>query len=518
VSTLRSAGLISGFLASAERFPDRPALEVGGAVVTYDELRVRATGIASALAANAPTEPPLTAVFGHRSAFAFAGVLGALLRGHGYVPLGPRLPPARNRSILERSGCRAVVVDDASADAALATLGPIARPLVVVRERAPSIAERRRWEPHHLVGPEAAEEALPEPRLDDPAYLLFTSGSTGAPKGVLVRQSNVRAFLDAVAARYDIDENDRVSQTFDLTFDLAAFDLFATWERGACVCCPRVEDLLKPASFIRAAELTVWFSVPSVAMLLRRFRSLQPAAFPTLRLSLFCGEALPSALASAWAEAAPNSIVENLYGPTEATIACTAHRLQTDAPAEHGLVPIGVPFGEVRVAVVDESLSPVAPGEEGELLLSGPQVVDGYFDDAEATARAFVSLPSLGRVYRTGDRVVERADGLLSFLGRLDSQIKVLGHRVELEEVEAAIHEETGCEAIAVGWPRTEVGAAGIVALVTGSVDSAVLRARLADRVPPYMVPREIRVVGELPRNANGKRDRKAAEAQLEET
>src|SRR5439155_1228971 len=225
----------------------------------------------------------------------------------------------------------------------------------------------------------------PEPRADDHAYLLFTSGSTGRPKGVLVRQAHVRAFLDAIAERYDLDENDRLSQMFDLTFDLSAFDMFAGWERGACVCCPRAGELLKPSSFIRSAGLTVWFSVPSVAMLLHRFRVLTPNAFPSLRLSLFCGEAFPATLARGWALAA-------------------------------------------------------AP------------------------------------------------DGPLMFLGRLDTQIKVLGHRVELEEVEAVIHEEAAVEAIAVGWPRTATGAAGIVALVAGRhVDPADLRQRLAARLPDYM-------------------------------
>jgi len=520
MSALQSAGLAGGFLASAERFAGRPAIEVDGVAVTYDDLRLRATAVASALLAHAPAEPRLTGVFGQRSASVFAGILGALLRGHGYVPLGPRFPASRNREIIERSGCGAVVVDDASTDSALETLAGVKRPLVVVlADSAPSLAERRRWAPHEVVGIAGGAEPLPHPTSEDPAYLLFTSGSTGRPKGVLVRQSHVRAFLDAVALRYDLDENDRVSQTFDLTFDLAAFDLFASWERGACVCCPRAEELLKPADFIRSAELSVWFSVPSVAMFLSRFRALAPGAFPGLRLSLFCGEAFPAALARAWAEAAPNSSVDNLYGPTEATIACTAHRWQpSDDDDATGLVPIGRPLGETRFAVVDESLHPAAAGTEGELVLSGPQVVDRYFDDDAATERAFMSLPGADRGYRTGDRVVEAPDGSLRFLGRLDTQIKVLGHRVELEEIEAAIHAASAAEAIAVGWPRTEVGAAGIVAVVAGDVDPVQLRTRLADRLPPYMVPREIRSVAELPLNSNGKRDRRAAEALLEET
>lgn len=513
MSALAGATLASGFLASAERMPERPALVIDGTVVTYDALRRRAAAIAGTLVAETAAEPPLTAVFASRTADSYAGVLAALFRGHGYLPLDPRFPPARNREILERSGCCAVVVDRASADAARAALDGLRPPLVVVLCAA---GPARGWAPHTAVP--VQESAVPPDVAvgeDLPAYLLFTSGSTGRPKGVLVRQRNVRAFLDAVGERYDLDEDDRFSQLFDLTFDLSAFDLFAAWEHGACVHVPPDGARLDPSSYIRSAGLTVWFSVPSAAMFMRRFRTLKPGAFPTLRLSLFCGEALPTALADAWAAAAPNSRVENLYGPTEATIACTAHRFEADE--DGALVPIGTPLGATEARVVDELLRPVRAGEPGELVVAGPQVVDGYFDDEAATARAFVELPALGRAYRTGDRVVADGDGTLRFLGRLDTQIKVLGHRVELEEVEAAIAREAGAEAIAVGWPRTETGAGGLVALVAGHVDASALRAGLAARLPEYMIPREIRVVDELPKNANGKRDRRAAEALLEE-
>jgi amino acid adenylation domain-containing protein len=513
------AGLASGFLASAAASPGRPALEIAGAAVSYDDLRLQAQAIASALMERAPPDPPLTAVFASRGTSAYAAVLGALLRGHGYVPLQPRFPADRNRSILARSGCGAVVVDSASMDGAIEVLAGLSRRLMVVLpDCEPSRTERRRFAPHEAVGVAGCGAPLPEPSPADPAYLLFTSGSTGRPKGVLVRQANVRAFLNAVSARYDLEPEDRLSQLFDLTFDLSAFDLFAAWEHGACVCCPGPKELLNPSSFVRSARLTVWFSVPSVGMFLQRFHALRPGAFPSLRLSLFCGEALPAPLAAAWATAAPGSVVDNLYGPTEATIACTVHRFEPEGePETAGLVPIGSPFGSTRIRVVDEVLREVAPGEAGELAVSGPQVVEGYLDDAAATARAFVTLPGLGPAYLTGDRVRAGPDGELVFLGRLDTQIKVLGHRVELEEIEAVIREEAELDAIAVGWPRTETGAAGIVAVVAGrNVDIGVLRERLSARLPDYMLPREVRVLSELPLNANGKRDRRAAAALLE--
>ena len=498
--------LVSGFLRSVELFPHRPALDLAGRQVTYEELHAQAAAVAATLArTDDGTGQQLTAVFGRRSPETFAGILGALLHGHGYVPLNPRYPDLRNAEILTRAGCRRLVTDETCADAAARIVGSLADPPQLI---TPDDVD---------AGDAAAPEARPEPAA--PAYLLFTSGSTGRPKGVLVSQANVRSFLDAVDERYDIDETDRLSQLFDLTFDLSAFDLFAAWEHGACVCCPDERQRLEPSRYIRAAELSIWFSVPSVAMLMRRLRTLKPDAFPNLRLSLFCGEALPADLADAWAAAAPRSAVDNLYGPTEATIACTAYRWQPGAsPGTNGLVPIGRPLGATRATVVDNELAELEPGRAGQLLLTGPQIVAGYLDDPAATEAAFVTTGGGARGYLTGDRVVEPAAGApLEYLGRTDSQVKILGHRVELGEVEAVLRTVSGAHAVAVGWPRTPSGAAGIVAFVADlSLDTVSLRRALERRLPDYMVPQQLRLVGELPLNANGKHDRNALIASLE--
>ena len=190
--------------------------------------------------------------------------------------------------------------------------------------------------------------------------------------------------------RYEITEHDRFSQTFDMTFDLSVFDLFVAWSRGACVCVMPSESFLKPAGWIAESELTVWFSVPSLALHMKRFGMLKPDRFPTLRWSLFCGEALPVEAAEAWAAAAPASVVENLYGPTELTIACTLYRwsAKTSPPeCSAGLVPIGHPYPGMEALVVDESMQEVVPGGEGELLVAGPQVTPGYWSDPRGQRR-----------------------------------------------------------------------------------------------------------------------------------
>jgi len=264
-----------------------------------------------------------------------------------------------------------------------------------------------------------------------------------------------------MAERYGITERDRLSQMFDMTFDLSVFDMFVCWERGACLCCPSQKTLIKPSKFINDMELTSWFSVRSTAMFMKQLGLLKPGQYPSLRWSLFCGEPLPVATASAWLVAAPNSILENLYGPTELTIACTPYRWDpatSSNEAELGIVPIGYPCPRMKVMVANDNLQEVSPGAEGELLMAGPQTSLGYWKDPAKTAAAFVTPPGQSEVYyRTGDRVRRpMGEGPLVHLGRVDFQMKILGHRVELGEIEVVVREAGGLDGVvAVGWPAT---------------------------------------------------------------
>jgi non-ribosomal peptide synthetase component F len=317
--------------------------------------------------------------------------------------------------------------------------------------------------------------------------------------------------------RYVITEHDRFSQTFDMTFDLSAFDMFVAWERGACVCCLPHKTLINPGRFIQDSRLTIWFSVPSVGTFMKRLDMLKPKMYPTLRWSLFCGEPLPAEVAEGWAEAAPQSVVENLYGPTELTIACTLYRWDREKSrreCEFGLVPIGEPYPGMEAIIVDDVMAEVPPGEEGELLMTGPQLSLGYWREAEKTAAAYVIPPSRNKVYyRTGDRVRKPVgNGPLVYLGRRDHQVKIQGHRVELGEVEAHLRREANVEtAVALGWPITPSGAGGIVAFLGNtSLDTEAIRERLKAKLPGYAVPRQIHLLPELPLNANGKIDRRA--------
>ncbi len=529
----RAAGaataLQGGFESSVARFPDRPALFVAGETYTYAELGERAAAIAATLAANTPTGGErLAAVFAYRTPAAFAGILGVLMAGRGYVPLNRNLPAARTRLMLERSGARAMVADAASAEQLPEVLDGMPATLVVLPDEADVSGLRERLGAHTVLGAADLEPAgsweRPAHDEDDVAYLLFTSGSTGVPKGVMVTHRNVCGLMRTMVDRYGVTERDRISQTHELTFDVSVWDIFVAWLAGACLCCPSQKELIHPGRFIRGERITIWFSVPSTAVFMRRLGMLKPAAYPGLRHSLFAGEPLPVEVAEAWRRAAPNSTVENLYGPTELTIVCLGYRWEGEASrafAEADVVPVGEELPGMRTLVADAELRPVAPGETGELLMTGPQVTPGYWKDPERTAQSYVVPPGEREVfYRTGDRVRRPLPGRpMTYLGRLDHQIKVRGVRVELGEVEAAVREATGVDAVvAVGWPVSATGADGIVAFVgdTG-VDVAAVRARLAARLPVHMIPRRFELLDGLPLNASGKFDRRRLTESLRE-
>jgi amino acid adenylation domain-containing protein len=430
--------------------------------------------------------------------------------------------------MLERAGSSTLVVDGEGLGRLDEILELVEHPLrVVVPMQDSDPGELAgRWPQHTFVGPSdmapASAWSAPSVAPDELAYLLFTSGSTGQPKGVMVTHRNILRFLDVVAARYDLAEIDRFSHVFDVTFDLSLFDLFAAWKVGGCLCCPNAKDRLLPSKYVVESSLTVWFSVPATALLMNRTRTLVDGGFSDLRWSLFCGEALPVEIAEAWARAAPASVVDNLYGPTELTLACTAYRWGPDGPAdsEHGVVPIGAPFPGMSVMVVDHELREVAPGQAGELIVTGPQLTPGYWRDPQRTAAAYVVPPGESRVfYRTGDRVRRPpGDGPLVYLGRVDHQVKIRGYRVELGEIEAVMRREAGvAAAVAVGWPSAPSGAEGVVGFVDDeTVDPRVLREKMAEHLPGYMVPRAVHVVDRFPLNQNGKIDRRALLATLE--
>jgi amino acid adenylation domain-containing protein len=519
------------FLAASRKYPSHVALDISDCATTYGELADLSGRIASALLDVERPRPKLGAVFATRSKTAYAGVLGTLLSGAGYVPLNPKFPLRRNAQMLAASQARTLVVGAECMSQLPELLAASSVVLTVIIPELEDMRALRDAQPRHTyVG--ASDLALyvsrDRPPDVDPAeiaYLLFTSGSTGDPKGVMVSHSNVLAFLDAMWARYEIVPSDRFSQTFDLTFDLSAFDVFASLGRGASLHCLPTETLMVPDEYIRSHQLTVWFSVPSVGMMLRKLRRLTPNAFPSLRWALFCGERLPSVVAADWQRASPSATVENLYGPTEATIACTLYRWSSKSLSEcvDGVVPIGVPYPGMSAVIVDEKLGRCFDGVKGELCMKGPQVTHGYWQDPRKTAERFVEMPWFSgpdnRWYRTGDLAYIDDTGQLIHAGRNDDQVKLRGFRIELPEVEHAVREAAATSfAVVLPYPSDATGLQGLTAVIaqTNASEDEILRSvRL--RLPEYMVPQNFLFVAEMPLNANGKIDRPALLQRLRE-
>ncbi|MEU9114962.1 amino acid adenylation domain-containing protein [Streptomyces sp. NPDC048483] len=515
MNTALNRRLGAGLLHHADTLPDHIALTIGRRDYTYQEVAHTARRWAALIVEAAGPRPRRVGVLASRSEAAYLGVAAALFAGAAFVPLNRELPVRRTRTMLEQSEVDALIVDEAS----LPQLPELLRGLP--RRPAVLLADTLRADVPDLGGGrgpgdgpvlDAADLAaaaplqrLPEAGHDDPAYLLFTSGSTGDPKGVPVTHSNVRSFLDANQDRYRLTPDDRLTQIGDQTFDLSVFDLFMAWENGARVCPMDPLELPAPLSYLERNGITVWFSVPSVAAALRMRGVLTPGSMPTLRWSLFCGEALPRATAEAWQAAAPGSTVENLYGPTELTIACTVHRWDpSTSPAQcvHDNAPIGQPYPGLHTLIVDEDLAPVAEGATGELCVAGPQTTPGYWQAPELTAERFFARE--GRTYyRTGD-LVRMHHGQLICIGRNDQQVKVDGYRIELGEIEAALRRSGAVEAVCLMWPDPGT----ITAVISGVTDPTAVADASADSLPPYMVPSALHTVEIMPVNANGKVDR----------
>lgn len=524
-------GLISGFIQTLAEYPNRIALEVDDELYTYKQLGQMVLCISSAINQYEMQTVKMAAFLAYRSPVAYAAPLGILASGKGYVPLNPEFPTERSQTMLSLSGANVLVVGKECVDELKALLPLLDKDLTILFPDTETIDEIIDAYPnhHYIFSNDLIEKdgtlALPDVDPDDAAYLLFTSGSTGVPKGVPVSHRNVCSYVEYICDRYNIRENDRLSQTFDMTFDLSVHDMFVAWQRGACLCCVPKKFVMAPAKFIKEKQLTVWFSVPSVAMFMSRLHMLSEKAFPSLRLSLFCGEPLSGTLAEEWQKAAPKSTVENLYGPTEATIAISYYTWDSKASPDacvNGVVPIGFIFDTQECCVIDNKFDVVDAGEPGELCLSGTQVTNGYLNNPEKTKSQFINIPSQGdkKWYRTGDLVRQGDDGCLYYLGRIDNQVQILGHRVELQEVDNALRKASDTEmAISVAWPIKDGTAGGVVGFIAGKngFDQKAILDQCKDLLPDYMVPKKIHFVEAIPLNNNGKLDRKKLTEMLEE-
>jgi D-alanine--poly(phosphoribitol) ligase subunit 1 len=502
-----STHLADIFLKSVADFPNRPAIWLDGQFTSYVDLLRMATSYASVVRASPDFAGPI-GIYAQRSLPAYTGVLAATLCNVPFVPLNPRFPNERLGSIACMSDLAFIIADD-----------PNSARTLELKKLIPS--RSRFLSPGGDFDQNSLEKSIPrfEERTDEKfAYIMFTSGSTGAPKGVGVSQQNVCKYVSSMIDLLKLTPADRFTQLFDFSFDLSVHDLFVTWASGGCLYVLPQSRALNPISFVKEHELTHWFSVPATAAFAMRLRQLTPNAMPSLRVSLFCGEALSRTIADAWLEAAPQSLLYNLYGPTEATIAITAYEYRDGRQQVDGsLVPIGWPLPDQEAIVVRANGSIADAMEDGELYLGGSQLSSGYLNNEQETRERFTNRSFAGnlsqRWYKTGDIAANTASAGLVFKGRVDDQVKINGYRVELLEIESALRREGGTALVAaIPWPLNQSGMAeGIVAFMCGAAKNPADIIKSCARVLPfYMVPRKIISIDEMPRTVSGKIDRVA--------
>ncbi|SNT07712.1 amino acid adenylation domain-containing protein [Noviherbaspirillum humi] len=486
--------------------PSSIALVCKDRALNYGELAARAARLAALLAENGVSSAhgtrPRIGILASRSIGACVAALGACWAGAAYVPFGLKQPEERMLALAAQCGLSAIITDDAGAKLVGPRLAQACPVILNCSENDCTVPD--------ALGP------LREPAFaaaGDTAYIIFTSGSTGVPKGVMVSAGALRCYVEAVTEVLRLCESDRVLGVSELSFDVSVHNMFATWHAGAALHVLPAAATFNAVKYARQARLTVWNSVPSLVGMLRQMKALGPGSLPDLRITAFGGEALPAAIVSAWRDAAPGSAIFNVYGPTEATVGCMAQEIDDPLPMTPGrdVVAIGMPFPGTEAAVVDGEGRMLPDGVAGELALAGAQLAQGYLGMPELTERRFRVFGGK-RWYLTGDLALRDAGGRFHCLGRIDNQVKVLGHRIELEEVDAHLRSVSGIDVVgAVPWPLLHGAAQGLVAFIGAhDADGDSLISGLKARMPAYMVPHRVVTMRSLPLNPSGKVDRQA--------
>lgn len=514
--------LSSGFMRSVGQFPDSYALDVNDVAFTYKQLSLMAGELQRVIKSVEINQGKLVALFAYRSYQAYAGALGILGSGFGYVPLHPEFPVERNLSVLKLSLTNLLIVGKECQSAFNSLLEKIDKKMdfiLVGFDEADDYAAK--YPLHEFFIVESILEGIHGLEIDpvkedDLAYLLFTSGSTGEPKGVPVMHLNARSFVEFQSKRYDFNEHDRFSQLHDMTFDNSIQDIFVAWENGACVCVAKNKDKLLPVSFIQKNEITVWFSVPSVAAIIDKYGRLLPDTFPSLRYSFFAGEALYSNIATKWQEAAKNTKLINTYGPTETTVTITYYDWESQESPDKcvdGVVPLGKVYEGNFVRLIGPDGRTVEVNQPGEMCLSGLQVTREYWKNSEQTKKQYVTFSDTGNTiwYKSGDLARLGEDGLLYYLGRIDNQVQIQGNRVELGAIDQVLKEASGVQlAVSIPLLISPGNAENIIAFICSrdKANEGNILNYCRSKLPKYMVPSKVHFIDDMPLNVNGKIDR----------
>jgi len=479
---------------SFEEFAGENAFCINNTYYTYQDFGKRINGIIAEI--NPGTSQNIGIVV-YNDIETYAAVLAVLFAGKTYIPLSPNNPQERTSKIIEQAEIETILTSH----------------IEHVEHLIADTKFIRKISTKNILS-EAYIPDVPNVSSEQNAYILFTSGSTGIPKGVPIRYKNLGSFVDAFfSLGYDINKTDRFLQLFDLTFDLSIMSYLIPLCVGASVfTVPSGEIKFTAAySILEEQKISVALMVPSILMFLRKYFG--EIRLEHMRYSLFCGEALYSDLARQWSECVPNALVQNVYGPTEATIFCLTYDWKkTDKNKEHnGIVCIGKPMKNMHAIIVDEHLAEITDGSFGELCLAGDQLTSGYLKNPQKNIDTFFTriVDNKDHIfYRTGDICCMDKDGDFLYSGRLDNQVKIQGFRVELSEVEFYAREFIGNSGAAAVASQNATGNTLIHLFVEDFQNTSELCDYLKTKLPPYMIPAEIQSIKKFPLNVNGKTDR----------
>jgi D-alanine--poly(phosphoribitol) ligase subunit 1 len=477
---------IQRFWENCEKFKDRNCIYIWGKYYSYGTFAYKVLAAYKNIDSFQGDKSRI-GVLSYNDVDTYASVLAIFSYGASYVPVNNKFPLLRNKNLLSKAGVKVILSSEENED--------------VESYYRYSGIETITIEENN----EAAEFFIPERKIiQEEAYLMFTSGSTGEPKGVPASSYNIEHFLSFMcdSGSYDFNEKDRFLQMFDLTFDASLMCILIPLLKGACFYVPEDGPVYaKAIELIEHKNLTVSLMVPSILEYLKNY--LAEINLPSLKYSFFGGERLSAEMAKKWMNCVPKAIVENLYGPTEATIWCSHFRLDRNSIADlQGIVPIGKLFSDMDFMLIDENKNEMF--DKGELYLTGAQVISNYLNSENP--ESFI-VKNNKTYYRTGDVVSLYAEDNLSFIGRLDNQVKINGYRVNLEEIEQTINQisKSACAVIMIEGEDSIF----LRAYIRNFDDVDFLLENLKKSLPFYMIPEDFVSVNELPINSNGKIDRK---------
>ena len=485
--------------ATALRYPDKIVYEDMEEGITFGELRHEALCVGSALADMGLSDKPVAVMMG-RNVHTIAAFLGVVYSGHAYAPIDGSQPEARIGKILKRLEPDVLITDGTGEEAGLDLKSLCGSARVTGYDELKNCSADK----------DKLDKIRDRMTEDDPLYVIFTSGSSGVPKGVVTSHHSLMNYISAYSDMMEINEDDRLCSQSPLDYIAAVRDIYVPLLAGAYTClCPK-EYFMQPMALIgllNEKKVTCLGWSTSALSVLSKLKAFGEGKPEYLKKVCFSGSVMPSAVIREWQRELPGTVFVNQYGPTETTASCTYYKIDHEV-AEGETLSVGKPYRNYKIILLKEDGTAAADGEYGEICVAGQGLALGYYNDMELTAASFVQNPLNHSyrelIYRTGDIGRINEDGDLEFHGRKDRQIKHMGHRVELDEIESAAMISEGVSKAAALY---DINKEMLWLFYEGDADKKDVTAILREQLPGFMVPRKVRQLDEIPKLPNGKTD-----------